>query len=136
MSSPDDRLTDAELRDWADQSTDRADHAAEGVAIQAARELIELRAWKANAEITLAEDKRYIDEANSGELVKRLGDEVDELRATLAAIKAADPDLFDPRGGTNRGAAHENYGSPGHALREAYCAAIGINLNDYTGDDE
>lgn len=58
-----------------------------------------------------------------------LAAEVLELRATLAAIRAADPDLFDPAGGTDRGAAHETYGSPGHALRGKFLAAIGVDLD-------
>ncbi|MFC4124898.1 hypothetical protein [Nocardia rhizosphaerae] len=57
--------------------------------------------------------------------------EVKELRATLAAIKAVDPDLFDPTGGTDRGAAYETYGSAGEELREKFLAAIGVNVNDY-----
>lgn len=40
----------------------------------------ELEAWKTNAEVTLTEDKRYIDEANSGKLVQRLAAERDEAR--------------------------------------------------------
>lgn len=46
------------------------------------------------------------------------------LRTALAAIKAADPDLFDPAGGDERGAAYETYGSAGHDLRQAYLAAV------------
>ncbi|MGS2805360.1 hypothetical protein [Nocardia sp. MW-W600-9] len=60
-----------------------------------------------------------------------LAEEVKELRATLAAIKAVDPDLFDPTGGTDRGAAYETYGSAGEELREKFLAAIGVNVNDY-----
>lgn len=67
--------------------------------------------------------------AEAGELAE----EVKELRATLAAIKAADPDLFDPTGGTDRGAAYETYGSAGEELREKFLAAIGVNVNDYDG---
>ncbi|MGW6698831.1 hypothetical protein [Nocardia sp. NPDC055049] len=64
-----------------------------------------------------------------------LAAEILELRASLAAIKAADPDLFDPTGGTDRGAAHETYGSAGHNLREKYLAAIGVDL-DAIDDEE
>lgn len=68
--------------------------------------------------------------ATPGRWSQPLAREVLELRASLAAIKAVDPDLFDPSGGTSRGAAYETYGTPGHRLREAYLAAIGITLED------
>jgi hypothetical protein len=54
---------------------------------------------------------------------------------TLTAIQAADPDLFDPRGGTSRGAAYETYGTPGHKLRGKYLAAIGLEPEEETEDD-
>ena len=57
------------------------------------------------------------------------------LETQLAAIKAADPDLFDPRGGYSRGAAYETYGSAGHHLREEYLAAIGLTPEE-DADDE
>ena len=69
-----------------------------------------------------------------GRQVWRLTRQRDSARAALAAIKAADPTLFDPEGGTNRGEAYERYGTRGHNLRAAYCAAVGIKLED--GDDE
>lgn len=56
--------------------------------------------------------------------------ERDEAHAQLAAIKTADPDLFDPSGGNSRGAAYETYGSAGHNLREMYLAAIGLTPKD------
>ncbi|WP_280502038.1 hypothetical protein [Nocardia farcinica] len=52
-------LTDEELQTWAAFNY-RVDSAAEEVAIAASRELIQLRAWKANAETTLEMDRRYI----------------------------------------------------------------------------
>lgn len=55
----------------------------------------------------------------------------DAALSQLAKIKAADPDLFDPTGGTDRGAAYETYGSAGEELREKFLAAIGVNVNDY-----
>lgn len=66
-----------------------------------------------------------------------LAAEVLKLRGTLAKIMAADPDLFDPTGGSNRGAAYETYGSAGDELREKFLAAIGIDVNtiDTGGDD-
>lgn len=64
------------------------------------------------------------------ETTTRLASELLEMRAQLAAIKTADPDLFDPTGGSNRGAAYETYGSPGHSLREAYLVAVGVTLGD------
>ncbi|MFE7744410.1 hypothetical protein [Nocardia sp. NPDC057455] len=48
-----------------------------------------LRVWKAGAELTLAEDKRYIDEANSGELVRRLAAERDEARQAIEVMQTA-----------------------------------------------
>jgi hypothetical protein len=61
-------------------------------------------------------------------------DELDTLRRQLAAIKSADPDLFDPRGGDKRGAAYETYGSPGHNLRLDYLAAIGLDTEKDPND--
>ncbi|WP_280187356.1 MULTISPECIES: hypothetical protein [Nocardia] len=55
---------------------------------QAEARIAELEEWRANAETTLAEDARYIHEANSGELVRRLGDERDALRARVAELEA------------------------------------------------
>lgn len=66
--------------------------------------------------------------ADLGAQVRRVTAQRDKAYAILNAIKAADPDLFDPAGGTSRGAAYETYGSPGHRLREAFCAAVGIDL--------
>ncbi|MET8648498.1 hypothetical protein [Nocardia aurea] len=74
--------------------------------------------------------------AELGEQVRRLTRERDRAQAALAAIKAADPSLFDPEGGTNRGEAYERYGTPGHNLRAAYCAAVGIKLEDGEGADD
>ncbi|MFD4439014.1 hypothetical protein ACFWPK_04455, partial [Nocardia sp. NPDC058519] len=56
----------------------------------------ELEAWKANAETTLAEDKRYIDEANSGELVRRLAVERDDARARATELET-ERDLWKER---------------------------------------
>lgn len=72
-----------------------------------------------------------------GGLAGDLAAEVLKLRGTLAQIMAADPDLFDPTGGSNRGVAHEIYGTPGHELREKFLAAIGIDVNTIdTGEDD
>jgi hypothetical protein len=67
------------------------------------------------------------------ELAIRLRDELAVAKAALEAIKAADPDLFDPTGGNRRGRAYETYGSAGHDLRERYLAAVGETLGD--GDE-
>jgi hypothetical protein len=58
--------------------------------------------------------------------VDAMVDELESARRSLAAIKAADPDLFDPRGGDSRGAAYETYGSAGHELRGKFLAAIDV----------
>ncbi|WP_280439005.1 hypothetical protein [Nocardia cyriacigeorgica] len=54
---------------------------------EARARIAQLELWKANAEVTLAEDARYIDEANSGALVRRLGVEHDAARAEIAALR-------------------------------------------------
>lgn len=54
---------------------------------EARARITQLEVWKANAEVTLAEDARYIHEANSGELVRRLGDERDALRARITELE-------------------------------------------------
>ncbi|MFE3059096.1 hypothetical protein [Nocardia sp. NPDC059239] len=48
--------------------------------------------------------------------------ELAAYRKALAAIKAADPALFEDI--EERGEAYETYGSPGHNLREVYVAAV------------
>ncbi|WP_405137470.1 hypothetical protein [Nocardia sp. NBC_01388] len=53
---------------------------------------------------------------------QRLATELLAHRTALAAIKAADPDLFDDS--EERGRAYETYGSAGDSLRRAYVAAI------------
>ncbi|MFE3279632.1 hypothetical protein [Nocardia sp. NPDC059239] len=52
----------------------------------------------------------------------RLAAELTVYRQTLAAIRAADPDLFDDP--EERGGAYETHGSAGDRLRQAYAAAI------------
>ncbi|WP_327139377.1 hypothetical protein [Nocardia sp. NBC_01327] len=53
---------------------------------------------------------------------QRLAAELLAHRNALAAIKAADPDLFDDS--EERGGAYETYGSAGDGLRWAYVAAV------------
>lgn len=57
--------------------------------------ITQLEMWKANAETTLTEDQRYIAEANSGELVRRLGSERDAARNRITELEAQAAILAD-----------------------------------------